>query len=226
MTIWQMSAWKLILAGGPIMWPIMLCSVLAVTIIIERWMYFAAISTDSRQLKHKVFDYLKANNIKEALILCENDRSPLAKILKAGILKFGYSRDEIKDSIEDASLVEIPKLEQKLNALATIAHITPLLGLLGTVSGISGIFYTIQAHFASLNPITPADLAGGVWEALTTTMAGLIIAIPTFVAYNYFVNCVNIFVLEMGRGATELTNLLSQLSEIKTVKKGGYKVEI
>src|SRR3989338_1113071 len=120
MTVWHISAWKLFLAGGPVMWPILLCSVLAVAIIIEKLMYLAAIASDTQQLKHKVFEHLKNNNIKEAIGLCESDRSPLAKILKAGILKFGSSREEIKEAIEEISLSEIPKLEQKLGALATI----------------------------------------------------------------------------------------------------------
>lgn len=226
MNIWQISAWKWFLAGGPMMWPILLCSILALAIVIERLMYFAAIATDTHQLKRTIFDYIKANNIKDALTLCDTSHSPLAKILKAGIVKFGSSRDEIKESMEDASLFEIPKLEKKLSILATIAHIAPLLGLLGTVTGISGSFYTIQVRSSSMNPVTPGDLAGGVWEALITTIAGLMVAIPAFVAYNFLVSRVNTFVLEMERGATELVNLLSQISETKTVKRGGPKVEI
>ena len=226
MTVWQISAWRLFLAGGPVMWPILLCSVLAVAIILERLMYFAAMASDTHQLKQKVFDALKANNIKEALSLCEADRSLLARILKAGVIKFGASLDEIKESIENASLSEIPKLERKLGALATIAHITPLLGLLGTVIGIAGSFYTIQTRSASLYSLTPADLAGGIWEALLTTIAGLLVAIPAFIAYNYLVSRVNIFVLELERGATELISLLAQLSESKTLRKGSYKGEI
>ena len=226
MTIWQMSAWKLIAAGGPVMTPILLCSFLALTIVIERLMYYATVSTNAQQLKHKIFEQIKANNIKEALSYCESNSSPLAKILKAGIIKFGTTRDEIKESMEDASLFEIPKLEKKLGALATIAHIAPLLGLLGTVTGIAGSFHTIQMRAASLNPVTLGDLAGSIWEALITTVAGLMVAIPAFVAYNYLVNRVNTFVLEMERGATELVNLLSQVSEMKAVKRGSQKIEI
>lgn len=226
MTIWQMSAWKLIIAGGPVMVPILLCSVLAITIIIERIIYYGTVATNAQQLKQAIFDYIKADKIKEAISYCDTNRSPLAKILKAGIIKFGSSRDEIKEYMEDASLFEIPQLEKRLNALATIAHIAPLLGLLGTVTGIAGSFHTIQIRAASLNPVTPGDLAGGIWEALITTVAGLMVAIPAFLAYNYLVSRVNTFVLEMERGATELVNLLTQISESKTVRRGGYKVEI
>ena len=118
--------------------------------------------------------------------------------------------------MEDVSLFEIPKLESRLSALSTIAQIAPLLGLLGTVTGMTASFHTIQVRASSLNPVTPGDLAGGIGEALLTTVAGLIVAIPAFVAYNYFVNRINHVVLDMERGATELTNFMCQISETTT----------
>jgi len=211
--IWEMNAWSLIKSGGPIMVPIMLCSVFSLGIVIEKLIYFAYIKTNVSRLKERVFDYVKNNKIKESIELCNRNNSPLAKILKAGVLKFGASREEIKESMEDISLFEIPKMESRLSALATIAHITPLLGLLGTVTGMTASFHTIQVRAASLNPITPGDLAGGIGEALLTTVAGLMVAIPTFVAYNYFVHRTNHFILEMERGATELVNFICQITE-------------
>ncbi len=211
--IWEMNAWSLIKSGGPIMVPIILCSVFALGIVIEKLLYFSFIKTDVMRLKRQVFDRIKSNRIKESIELCDANRSPVAKILKAGILKFGAPREEIKESMEDISLFEIPKLESRLSALATIAHISPLLGLLGTVTGMTASFHTIQVRAASLNPVTPGDLAGGIGEALLTTVAGLMVAIPTFVAYNYFVHRTNHFVLEMERGATELVNFIFQITE-------------
>ena len=211
--IWEMNAWTLIKTGGPIMYPIILCSLISVGIIIEKIIYFASLKANVPDLKQKVFTFIRDNKIKESLKLCDSSRSPIARIMRAGIVKFGASRDEIKETMEDVSLFEIPKLESRLSALATIAHISPLLGLLGTVTGMTASFHTIQVRAASLNPVTPGDLAGGIGEALLTTVAGLIVAIPTFVAYNYFVNRTNHFVLEMERGATELVNFLCQVSE-------------
>ncbi len=214
--IWEMNAWSLIKSGGPIMAPIILCSVFALGIVIEKLLHFAFIKTNVPRLKRQVFDYIRNNRIKESIELCNTNNSPVAKILKAGILKFGASREEIKESMEDVSLFEIPKLESRLSALATIAHISPLLGLLGTVTGMTASFHTIQVRAASLNPVTPGDLAGGIGEALLTTVAGLMVAIPTFVAYNYFVHRTNHFVLEMERGATELVNFICQVTETQT----------
>ena len=212
--IWEMNAWKLIKAGGPIMAPILLCSLFALGIVIEKLIYFSLIKTNVSQFKVKVFGLVKNNKIKEAVQVCDASRSPVAKVFKAGLIRLGASRETIKESMEDASLFEIPKLESRLSALATIAHICPLLGLLGTVTGMTASFYTIQVRAASLNPVTPGDLAGGIGEALLTTVGGLMVAIPTFVAYNYCVSRVNSFILEMERGATELVNFMCQITEV------------
>ena len=210
---WEINAGELILAGGPIMIPIIICSVIAVGLIFGKLIYFANISSNPNKLKHTVFTLIKNNKIKEAVAQCDQDPSPLAQILKAGILKYGCSREEIKEAMEDVSLFEIPKLEKRFPALATIAHITPLLGLLGTVTGMTKSFYTIKEMAGTMNPVTPGDLAGGIGMALLTTVAGLTVAIPTFVAYNYLVSRVNTFVLDMERGATELVNLLCHINE-------------
>lgn len=225
MSVWEINAWNLFLAGGPVMIPILICSILAVGIVIERLWYFFVISTNTLKLKHDIFDLLKNNRIKESVGLCDANPSLVAKILKAGILKFGTSRDEIKEAMEDVSLFEIPRLEKRLSALATIANVSPLLGLLGTVTGMTGSFHAIQVRATSNNPVSAGDLAGGIWEALITTVAGLIVAIPSFIAYNYCVSRVNAIILEMERASTELVNFLSQLLETK-IAKGAASVEI
>ena len=195
--IWEMNAWSLIKSGGPIMAPIILCSIFALGIVIEKFFYFAYIKTNVGRLKRQIFDRIKSNRIKESIELCDGNNSPVAKILKAGILKFGASREEIKENMEDISLFEITKLESRVNALATIAHISPLLGLLGTVTGMTASFHTIQIRAASLNPVTPGDLAGVIGEALLTTVAGLMVTIPTFVAYHSFVHLTHQFALDL-----------------------------
>jgi len=217
--VWGMNAWELIKMGGPLMVPILLCSLFALGIVIEKLIHFSTIQTNAAQLKANVFGLLKNNKIKEAVQLCDAHPSPIAKILKAGVLKFGTPREEIKESMEDTSLFEIPKLENRLGALETIAHISPLLGLLGTVTGMTTCFHTIQVRAASLNPVTPGDLAGGIGEALITTVAGLMVAIPTFVAYNYCVSRISRFTLEMERAATELVNFMCHMAEAGTFEQ-------
>ncbi|MDD5436012.1 MAG: MotA/TolQ/ExbB proton channel family protein, partial [Candidatus Omnitrophica bacterium] len=105
--------------------------------------------------------------------------------------------------------LEIPRLEKHLPILATIAHIAPLLGLLGTVTGMIKSFQVIQAKAMALTPVNPGDLAGGIWEALLATVAGLAVAIPTYVAYNYLTSQIDNLIFDMERSATDLVNLLS-----------------
>jgi biopolymer transport protein ExbB len=205
-----MNLWQVFLAGGPVMWPILFCSVFALAIILEKFWHLHKIKIDSQDFLSKILDKMKRHEIKEALQICDSTKSPISHILKAGILKYDRPRGQIKESIEDASLYEIPRLERNLSALATIAHISPLLGLLGTVAGMIRCFQAIQAKATTFNPISPGDLAGGIWEALFATVAGLIVAIPTFVAYNYLVTCINNFILEMEKASTELVNFLTE----------------
>lgn len=207
----KMSMWQLFLAGGPVMWPILLCSVFALAIILEKILYLYKIKIDSREFLNNILDKMKHHRVKEALQICDGaNNAPIANILKAGILKYDRPRAQIKEAIEDAALYEVPRLEKNLAALATIAHISPLLGLLGTVTGMVRCFQTIQAKATSFNPVSPGDLAGGIWEALLTTVAGLIVAIPAYFAYNYLVNRVNGFILEMERASTEFVNFLTE----------------
>ncbi|MFA5115162.1 MAG: MotA/TolQ/ExbB proton channel family protein [Candidatus Omnitrophota bacterium] len=210
MDLYRMSFWQFFLAGGPVMWPILFCSIFALAIIIEKFWYLHKIRIDSQEFLSDILDKMKHHQIKEALSLCDGTNSPISRILKVGILKNDRPRPQIKEAIEDASVYEIPKLEKNLSILATIAHISPLLGLLGTVTGMVKCFQTIQAKTVSFHPVSPGDLAGGIWEALLTTVAGLIVAIPIFVTYNYLVNRINSVILEMEKSATEFVNFLTE----------------
>lgn len=202
--------WEFMQKGGPIMWPILLCSVFAFAIVIERLLQLRREQIDTKSFMEQISKSLKRNRVMEALELCDRTRGPIANILKAGILKHDRPRQEVREAIEDASIHEVPRLEKNLPVLATIAHITPLLGLLGTVTGMVMAFQVIQSKSSSVNPVNPGDLAGGIWQALLTTVAGLCVAIPTFVAYNYLVSRVDGFVLDMERSATDLLNILGE----------------
>jgi len=210
MDLYRMSLWEIFAAGGPVMWPILLCSIFALAIIIEKFWHMKKIKINTQQFLGAILDKMKRHEVKEAMEICDKTPGPIAHILKAGILKYDRPRPQIVESIEDASLYEIPRIEKNLNALATIAHISPLLGLLGTVTGMVRCFQTIQAKATSFHPVSPGDLAGGIWEALLTTVAGLIVAIPTFVAYNYLAGRINHYILEMEKASTELVNFLTE----------------
>jgi len=205
--------WDVIQKGGPLMYLIILCSIVALAVVIERLYHLHRARIDSDKFMESISNTLRRNRVMEAIDLCEKTPGPVAHIIKAGILKHDRSRTEIKEAIEDAGVCEVPRLEKNLGALATIAHISPLLGLLGTVTGMVKAFQIIQEKATSLHLVSPGDLAGGIWEALITTAAGLIVAIPTFVAYNYLVSRVKGFILEMERTATDLINILAQKGE-------------
>ena len=226
MGLGEMSAWEWMKAGGPIMVPIFLCSIAGFAIIIEKLWYLSIVHNHAIKLKENVFAAVKNDQIKEALILCEANPSPVTEILKAGIIKSGSPRDEIEKSITESSLTEIPKLENGLNILSTIANISPLLGLLGTVMGIAGSFHAIQVRAATLSPVTAGDLAGGIWQASITTIAGLLVAIPTFLVYHFCLNRTNVIILEAEKAAAELVSLMCYVSESEIPKKGRLSVEI
>jgi len=205
--------WEFMQKGGPIMWPILLCSILAFAIVIERLLRLRREQIDTKSFMEQISKSLKRNKIMEALETCDRIKGPIANILKAGILKHDRPRHEVREAIEDASIHEVPRLERNLPVLATVAHIAPLLGLLGTVTGLVSAFQVIESKASATSPINPGDLAGGIWEALLTTVFGLCVAIPTYVAYNYLVSRVDGFVLEMEKSATDLMNILGEKRE-------------
>ena len=201
--------WDMIQKGGPMMYLIMLSSILALGVVIERVYTLNKARVDADKFMDGIIGVLKRNKIIEAVEMCNNTPGPVAHIIKAGILKHDRSRPEIKEAIEEAAELEIPMLGRHLPILATIAHIAPLLGLLGTVTGMIKAFQVIQMKAATMVPVNPGDLAGGIWEALLATIAGLSVAIPTYVAYNYLISQVDGFIYDMEKSATDLTNLLS-----------------
>jgi len=202
--------WEWIQKGGPVMYPIVFCSVLSFTIFIERMYHLYRARIDTKKFMEDISDVLRRNRIMEAIDMCEKTPGPIGYILRAGILKHDRPRLEIREAIDDAGANEIPRLEKNLNIMATIAHISPLLGLLGTVTGMVRAFQVIDAKATAFNPVNPGDLAGGIWEALLTTVAGLCVAIPAYVAYNYLVSRVESIILDMERSSTELINILTQ----------------
>lgn len=202
-----------VIKGGPMMIPILLCSVAAFAVIAERIMYLRGIKMNTRKFIGEVSFALKRNRADEAIEMCDKSPGPLPRVLKAGILKYDRQKGEIKEAIQDAALHEIPRIEKNIGILATLAQICPLLGLLGTVLGMVEIFQKVQERSAALLPSTPSDLAGGVWQALIATAAGLIVAIPSLTAYNYFVNKVNATIRDMEISATDLVNILSEKKE-------------
>ncbi len=202
--------WKFVVKSGWLILPIFLCSIFAMAIILERLFFYLSTKSNSFAVLSQTLDLVRKNKITEAIDLCEKKPFYATNILKAGLTHYEESKEIIRESMENASLYGIPRLERNLNFLSTIAHISPLLGLLGTVVGLVKCFYIIEQKTASVGLVNPSDLAGGIWEALLTTVAGLCVAIPSYIMYNYFVHKVNSVTLEAERAATELLEIIPQ----------------
>lgn len=192
--------------GGYVMIPILFCSVLAVAIIIERFINLRESKVIPNDFFNRIKGLLLEGHINEVLSICSKSNKPIAKIIEAGIMKYYFGRDEIKEAIEDAGRHEIAYLEKYLNILSTIAAVAPLMGLLGTVWGMIKVFNVI-----SMEGVGQADkLAGGISEALITTAAGLVVAILTLIFHNIFSERADRLILKMEKSSMELTEILSQ----------------
>ncbi|MCG8452821.1 MAG: MotA/TolQ/ExbB proton channel family protein [Spirochaetales bacterium] len=196
---------ELIVKGGPVLWAIMLLSVLAVAIIVERYAYFRGIRIDEETLFLRVKSALSKRHFDEAMAICDSNPSPFSALLKTGIEHRERSSWERKEVLKDTAAQEVPRLEARIGALGTIAHIAPLLGLLGTVTGNIEAF-GVLGRFGSVGD--PSVLAKGISEALVTTAAGLIVAIPATIFYNALTSRVNSLIVRMENQVNEMTLLL------------------
>ncbi len=196
---------ELIQKGGVVMIFIILCSLIAAVIIIERLIYLRRIRVDEDKMINRLRSTLQKGHHDEALSICENNPSPITNLMKVGIENRRYPQHVIKETILDAASMETPRLERYLSALGTVAHITPLLGLLGTVTGNIKAF-GVLGQFGAVGD--PGVLAKGISEALITTAAGIIVSIPAIIFYNYLVNKVNHIILRMENRVNELVMML------------------
>jgi len=193
--------------GGPVIWLILIAAAIAVVTFIERALFCHRSQINSAQFLNGVRNVLKRDNVVEAISICDATPGPVARLVKAAILNRDKGRDRVREAVEEAGLVEVPRLEEKLNLLATIAQIAPLLGLLGTLIGFIRVFMKLQADglYAHIN-----TLSGGVWESLICAAAGIAVAIPVHAGYNYLVSRVNKIVLDMEQAASEIVNIVTE----------------
>src|SRR5882672_12632318 len=163
--------------GGLVLWLLLFVSAVAVVVFVERFLHCHRAQINSLEFLNGVRTVLKRDNVVEALSICEATPGPVARLVKTAILNRDRGREGVRDALEEAGLLEVPRLEDKLNLLATIAQIAPLMGLLGTVMKFLEMFRNLQlaGPFA-----TPNELAGGIWGSLICMAAGLAVAIPTY----------------------------------------------
>ena len=193
--------------GGPVFLLILLAGAVAIVVFVERFFHCHRAQINSTEFLNGVRNVLRRDNVVEAISICDATPGPVARLVKTAILNRDNGRDRVRESLEEAGLVEVPRLEEKLNLLATIAQLAPLLGLFGTVMGLMKTFDGILAQDASA---TIKDLSNGVWAAMICCAAGLAVSIPAHAAYNYLVSRVNSIVLDMERAATEIVNIVTE----------------
>ena len=195
---------EIIRAGGWLMLPIMLCSIVAIAIVIERFWSLSASRITPKYVLAQVWTWLKNNQLDSSKLRELRMSSPLGQILAAGLLSSKYGRAAMIESVEQAAAQVIHDMERYLNALGTIAAITPLLGLLGTVVGMIRVFSEIMLQGTG----NANALAGGISEALISTAAGLTVAIPTYMTHRHFTRKVESLVLTLEQESIKLVDAL------------------
>lgn len=195
---------EMVTAGGWLMLPILLCSVVALGICVERLITLNAEKISPPHLLARVWTQLKNNELDAIKLRTLRASSPLGEILAAGLGNAHHGRDVMKESIEEAASHVVHSLERYLNPLGTIAAVTPLLGLLGTVVGMIKVFTEIMAQGTG----NASVLAGGISEALVTTAAGLSVAIPSLIMHRYFVSRIDGIVIGLEQETIKLVDAL------------------
>ena len=191
----SLSVGKLIADSGPFGWAIILLSVVALALVIENYVSLKRDKLAPPELIDEIQALFDEDQFQEAMELCENEPSFLTRVAGAGIAKIGHSFEVIEKSIEEMGDEEAVKLHQKIGWLSLISNVAPMMGLLGTVSGMVLAFNTIEASGGQANP---AELAGGISQALLTTLFGLMVAIPVTACFAYMRNNLIRSVIEVG----------------------------
>jgi len=202
------SFWKLMSDGGPLMYLILLCSLVGMFVFLRKTFQFHREEINVRELVRGLENVLRRDGFVEAISLCDNTPGPAARVLTSAILAYERGDEDIHQAIDDACIEEVPKLERGLDVLGTIGFVSPLLGLLGTVLGMMETFQKISVTQGVY--LSASQLSGSINMALITTAAGLAVAIPCYVAYNYLLGRVNAISLDMEKAASEIAYFFSR----------------
>src|SRR6266576_2698134 len=193
--------------GGPLMWLILLCSVVAVAVFVERLLYYHRASINVEELLQGLSNLIRSRNFVEARVECQASLIPVTRVIQAALNRPHFPRSELREIVQEAAQLEIPWLERNLGILVAIGYISPLIGLLGTVTGLIQAFVQLSANngYATL-----ADVSGGIYQSLLTTAAGLVVSIPTILGYCYLSARLNALLHDMERAGIEVVNVLCE----------------
>ncbi|MCS6975139.1 MAG: MotA/TolQ/ExbB proton channel family protein [Cyclobacteriaceae bacterium] len=203
----QMSLWELFRAGGWMMYPIVLMSFVAIYIFIERLLTLNKANQSPEAFMSKVKELVLKGDVNGAKLLCAQNDSPIARMIEKGISRIGSPLKNIEASIENVGRIEVFRLEKNLSTLATIAGAAPMMGFLGTVIGMVQAFIAIAQQEGS---VSPKLLSSGIYTAMLTTVAGLIVGIIAYLAYNFLVTRVQKIIHRMEYSSIEFIDLLQE----------------
>lgn len=201
------SIWELTLKGGPVMIPIALLSILGIYIFIERYMVIVKASKEDTNFMNNIRDFMHNGRLDSALSLCRNNTSPIARMIEKGLNRLGRPLNDINAAIETVGSLEVAKLEKNISLLATVAGAAPMLGFLGTVTGMVKAFYDMSV---AGNNIDIQLLSSGIYQAMVTTVAGLIVGIIAYFCYNILAAKVQKIVFILEARASEFMDLLHE----------------
>lgn len=203
----KLSFWEMALKGGWIMIPIVLLSVVAVYIFFERFFAIKKASQTDINFMNKIKDYIHDDKLESAMALCQSTNTPVARMIEKGMQRIGRPLNDINAAIENVGNLEIAKLETNLPTLATVSGAAPMIGFLGTVMGMIQAFYSMSM---AGNNIDVSRLADGIYTAMVTTVAGLIVGILAYLAYNILVAKVEKVVFQLEANTSEFMDLLNE----------------
>lgn len=188
------------------MWLLLGCSILALTISLERYFHFHRARIDVGDLLHGLRNLIRNRNYAEALHECAGTPGPAARVIHSAIIRHDAPREELKEIVQESGQLEVPKLEKYLAVLLSIAYVAPLIGLLGTVLGLVTTFMQITS---GAGYATATEIAKGVYESLISSAAGLAVAIPVFIFYSFMVAYAKTLIHDMERAGIEIVNIIT-----------------
>ncbi len=203
----KLSLWKMMLKGGWIMIPLVIMSIIAIYLFVERFLTINKASKEENNFMNNIRDFVHNGRLDSAMALCKNNQSPLARMIEKGLMRIGKPLSDINAAIENVGRLEVSRLEKGIAALATIAGSAPMIGFLGTVTGMVRAFYDMSK---AGNNIDIQLLSSGIYEAMVTTIAGLIVGITAYICYNILVARVEKVVFQLEARATEFMDLLNE----------------
>ncbi|HCZ37195.1 MAG TPA: biopolymer transporter ExbB [Cytophagales bacterium] len=203
----SISMWSLVMAGGPLMIPLAICSVIAIYIFVERLLTVNKANVSSDAFMGRVKELVLRGDINGAKVLCSQHDTPTARMIEKGVSRIGSPLKTIEASIENVGKIEVFRLEKNLSVLATIAGAAPMIGFLGTVIGMVNAFIAIAQEEGS---VSPKLLADGIYTAMVTTVAGLVVGIIAYLGYNFLVTRVSKVIHKMEYSSIEFIDLLQE----------------